>query len=104
MPRKQPIETIDAAKLESIKQHIAYKMWEEEGRPDGRSEAHWLAACDVVDAMIANTAELPDWLKRIEQSADAATQQATASEAGDTSRPEPATRFQDVARRFARGT
>jgi hypothetical protein len=104
MPRKRPIEAIDAIKLEAIRQHIAYRTWEEEGRPDGRSEVHWLAACDVVDAMIANTAELPDWLKRIEQTAGASTQQATAMEAGEAARPEPATRFQDVARRFARGT
>ena len=24
--------------------HFAHLIWEEEGRPDGRAEAHWIAA------------------------------------------------------------
>ena len=24
--------------------HFAHSIWEEEGRPDGRAEAHWIAA------------------------------------------------------------
>ena len=31
-------------------QSIAYSIWEEEGRPEGRAEAHWLRACELVDA------------------------------------------------------
>lgn len=95
MAKKISAEAIDDGKLESIKQQIAYKMWEEEGRPEGRSEAHWLAACDVVEEMLTNTAELPAWFKRKEQAA---------APKPDAIEPETATRFQDVARRFARGT
>ena len=49
---------------------IAYSIWEEEGRPDGRAETHWLRACELVEAEAtpqalptAETVE-PDWLKR----------------------------------------
>jgi hypothetical protein len=26
----------------------AYRLWEQEGRPDGRAEAHWEAAAELV--------------------------------------------------------
>jgi Protein of unknown function (DUF2934) len=29
---------------------MAHKIWEEEGRPDGRAEAHWARAVELVDA------------------------------------------------------
>ncbi len=29
---------------EDALQSLAYKFWEEEGRPEGRAEAHWLRA------------------------------------------------------------
>jgi hypothetical protein len=104
MPKKQPIQTIDTARLEAIKQQIAYKIWEEEGRPEGRSDAHWQSACDIVEAMIANGAETPDWLQRVEQPAEGIAQPGTGNEAAQSARPEPPPRFQDVARRFAKGT
>jgi hypothetical protein len=28
---------------------LAYRMWEEDGRPEGRAEAHWLRAVVLVD-------------------------------------------------------
>ena len=34
-------------RLERIRQR-AYRMWEEEGRPDGRAEAHWDMATELV--------------------------------------------------------
>ena len=40
---------------------IAYSIWEEEGRPDGRDEEHWLRACAIVQA---EEAPNPDWLQR----------------------------------------
>lgn len=51
---------------------IAYSLWEEEGRPDGRAEAHWLRAVELVEAEARPTevaATLPampepDWLQR----------------------------------------
>jgi hypothetical protein len=31
---------------------LAYRMWEEDGRPEGRAEAHWLRAAVLVDEMV----------------------------------------------------
>ncbi len=47
---------------------IAYSIWEEEGRPDGRAEAHWLQACELVDAADGKAGAIldPDWLQRAE--------------------------------------
>ncbi len=28
---------------------MAFRLWEEEGRPEGRAEAHWLRAAVLVD-------------------------------------------------------
>ncbi|MBI2719838.1 MAG: DUF2934 domain-containing protein [Rhizobiales bacterium] len=53
---------------------IAYAIWEEEGRPDGCAEDHWLKAEQLVDAEAAPREAAvdpvqapvtePDWLKR----------------------------------------
>ena len=53
---------------------IAYSLWEEEGYPHGRSEAHWVRAQELVEAEAQPVAEVkhaaiadstdPDWLKR----------------------------------------
>ena len=53
---------------------IAYSLWEEQGYPHGRSEAHWLRAQELVEAETQPAAEAklaaiadssdPDWLKR----------------------------------------
>ena len=50
---------------------LAYQMWEDEGRPEGRAESHWEQACLVVmttneDAEI----ESPEWLTRQETKAE----------------------------------
>ena len=101
MSKKQTSQTIDPARLETIKQQLAYQIWEDEGRPEGRSEAHWLAACGMVDAMLANPQELPSWLKRLEQPASAA----GSSEAGDAALGEErGAGLRETARRFARDT
>ncbi len=31
--------------------NLAFHLWEEEGRPEGRAEAHWLRAAVLVDEM-----------------------------------------------------
>ena len=31
---------------------LAYRIWEEDGRPEGRAEAHWLRAAVLVDEMV----------------------------------------------------
>jgi len=53
---------------------IAYSLWEEEGRPEGRAEDHWLRACELVASAEAKAAGIlePDWLKRTEQASSAA--------------------------------
>ena len=53
------------AKEERIRA-IAYSLWEEDGRPDGHDEDHWLRAIDLVAAEAEPMAEAPepDWLKR----------------------------------------
>lgn len=53
---------------------LAYQIWEEEGRPDGRDEVHWYLACQMVDAEDgAETEPLPEWLNRQEQAPAPAT-------------------------------
>ncbi|MEO9167199.1 MAG: DUF2934 domain-containing protein [Aestuariivirga sp.] len=48
---------------------LAYQIWEEEGCPEGRSDDHWLRACEMVDAELAfaENQELPEWLDRQEK-------------------------------------
>jgi hypothetical protein len=78
---------------------IAYAIWEEEGRPEGRAEEHWYKACELVDAeavMTAPAAETPDpdWLVRAAAEAAAEQASAAASETGPSS-------LEDVVRRIA---
>jgi Protein of unknown function (DUF2934) len=40
---------------------IAYAIWEEEGRPEGREQEHWLRACELCDA---DEDRAPEWLQR----------------------------------------
>ena len=34
---------------------LAYRMWEEDGRPEGRAEAHWLRAAVLIDELAPKT-------------------------------------------------
>ena len=47
-------------------QAIAYTMWEEDGRPDGKADEHWQRACELVDKAEGNAEAIldPAWLKR----------------------------------------
>ena len=36
---------------------LAHKIWEEEGRPDGRANDHWLRAVTLVDSIEAPKAK-----------------------------------------------
>jgi hypothetical protein len=38
---------------------LAHRIWEEEGRPDGRAEHHWLRAAVLVDAELDTPAAAP---------------------------------------------
>lgn len=42
---------------------LAYRLWEEDGRPEGQSESHWLKACQAIDAETSKAEEVPAWLK-----------------------------------------
>jgi hypothetical protein len=52
--------TIHILDIEERKRRIAYALWEKEGQPEGRSEAHWEEACRIVEAELKD----PEWLKR----------------------------------------
>ena len=64
---KSPITTvISLEELEDRKRALAYQMWEDEGRPEGKAEAHWEQACLVVMSLgEGDAAASPLWLKRI---------------------------------------
>jgi hypothetical protein len=53
--------TIQIIDIEERKRRIAYALWENEGRPEGRAEAHWEEACRLVEVETEN----PEWLKRV---------------------------------------
>ena len=53
-------ETNELTREERIRS-LAYSLWEQEGCPEGRAEAHWLKACEIVDAEERD----PEWLQRI---------------------------------------
>jgi Protein of unknown function (DUF2934) len=58
---------ISMDEMEDRKRALAYQMWEEEGRPEGKAEEHWDRACLLVMELDAEaTAEKPGWLKRNE--------------------------------------
>lgn len=49
---------------------LAYQLWEEEGRPEGRSDDHWFRASAMIDAedqeQAGTSAEpLPSYLSRL---------------------------------------
>lgn len=44
---------------------LAYRLWEEEGCPDGKAEEHWQKATALLFAA-ENKLTVPDWLKRVE--------------------------------------
>ena len=51
---------------------LAFQIWEEEGRPDGKSEEHWYLACLIIDGEDTSSEVLPTWLNR--NAEDGATQ------------------------------
>ena len=46
---------------------LAFQIWEEAGKPEGRSEEHWYLACEMIDAEDAVRQPLPTWLNKQEQ-------------------------------------
>jgi hypothetical protein len=42
---------------------LAYRLWEEDGRPDGHAEAHWLRAVTLVDELAPKAAAKKPTLK-----------------------------------------
>jgi hypothetical protein len=50
--------------LEARKGELAYQFWEDEGRPEGKSEEHWNKACLVLMSMEEEPMVEPEWLRR----------------------------------------
>ena len=52
---------------------MAYLIWEQEGRPDGKSDEHWFMACNIIDGeeASADPQGLPSWLNRAEPEPEA---------------------------------
>ncbi len=42
--------SLPALNAEDRVKAVAYSLWLEEGRPDGRAEAHWFKAVELVSA------------------------------------------------------
>jgi Protein of unknown function (DUF2934) len=61
MSKPEDTKIITPPEAEERIRTLAYQMWEDEGRPEGRAEAHWEQACLVVMNM---DAEAPEWLAR----------------------------------------
>ena len=67
-PNETPISNVEDR--EELKRKLAYQFWEEEGRPDNRSEAHWEKACLVVMSLDAKPLSEPEWLQRTLEAQD----------------------------------
>ena len=48
---------------------LAFQIWEEAGKPEGRSEEHWYLACEMIDAEDTAGEPLPIWLNKQEPEA-----------------------------------
>jgi Protein of unknown function (DUF2934) len=83
-PEKTPTD-ID---VEEQKRQIAYQLWEEEGRPEGKAEEHWARACLVVMNFGEDGANAPAWLQRQQAEARSNAQLAAKDNAPDKF-PEP---------------
>lgn len=93
--------------LEDRKRAIAYQLWENEGRPEGQSEAHWERACEIVafeeesrplplgQLPKQEPAKEPDWLKR-----DVAQVAKKPNLAAPTTREETQDAIEDIKRRI----
>lgn len=46
---------------------LAYRLWEEEGQPEGKSEEHWHKASAIIFAE-ENNLTVPAWLKKADTS------------------------------------
>jgi Protein of unknown function (DUF2934) len=65
---KKPVTTvISLDEVEDRKRALAYQMWEDEGRPEGKAEEHWdRASLLVMEMDFDASVEMPGWLKRNE--------------------------------------
>ena len=62
-------EPADLAAIEDRVKTLAYRLWEDDGCPDGRAPEHWARATDIVAAEMAkagakDTKAPPTWLQR----------------------------------------
>ncbi|NJM29008.1 MAG: DUF2934 domain-containing protein [Rhizobiales bacterium] len=85
--------------LEEQKRLIAYQLWEDEGRPEGKAEEHWSRACELAMSLDEGpgTKGAPEWLQR-QQAAQAIDPQ-TAKQAQSAGIPPSAEAPLDAIRR-----
>ena len=65
---------------------LAHQLWEDEGRPEGRAEQHWLTAEAIIKAQLeAARTEKPEWLRPgpTPAAADAEPTEAAVKDLGD---------------------
>ena len=82
--------------IEDRKRAIAYQIWLNEGKPEGRAKAHWEMACEIVArgemTRLSPLGKLPkqesvkepDWLKHGTSSSVTVQQQAPSASAEET--------------------
>jgi Protein of unknown function (DUF2934) len=59
--------TIEATSDPELRRReIAYQLWEDEGRPDGKSSEHWDRAGLIIMDMDAKIEKPPEWLQKVE--------------------------------------
>jgi Protein of unknown function (DUF2934) len=81
MKTPRTVKSAPEMDLEARKQSIAYQLWEDEGRPDGKAEEHWAQACLVVMTTSDDeSGPAPIWLKRDHAVTEAEATAETASE------------------------
>jgi Protein of unknown function (DUF2934) len=62
---------ISVEELEGRQRALAYQMWEDEGRPEGKAEEHWdRAGLLMMELDATGKVTNPEWLKRGDQPAD----------------------------------
>jgi hypothetical protein len=62
---------------------LAYRLWEEEGYPDGKNEEHWRQACAILLAE-ENELTVSVWLKKTDRPpANVQPETASAARSGD---------------------
>jgi Protein of unknown function (DUF2934) len=67
MSKTPVLPTLSVEEMEDRTRALAYQMWEDEGRPEGKAEEHWDRASLLIMEMDFDAkVDMPGWLKRNE--------------------------------------